>query len=72
TERGLLERMQKDFPSQKFYLAIDRIICEDMKKNNLALIRETLNNLDKTYLEVKVPESIARKATVPLNLMLNL
>ncbi|MBD3254811.1 MAG: quinolinate synthase NadA [Candidatus Lokiarchaeota archaeon] len=70
TEKGLLERMQKDFPSQKFYLAINQLICRDMKNNNTGFILKILNNLDKTNLEVKVPKDIARKAMIPLDLML--
>ncbi|MFX1418267.1 MAG: quinolinate synthase NadA [Promethearchaeota archaeon] len=70
TEVGLLERLSQDFPDKKFYLAKDKLICYNMKKNNLELIQYLLQNLDDKAFEVKVPSEIAKRAIRPINKML--
>jgi quinolinate synthase len=70
TEVGLLERMTQDFPEKKFYLAKEKLICYNMKKHNLELIKYLLVNLDDKAFEVKVPLEIAKKALIPINRML--
>lgn len=70
TEVGLLERMAQDFPEKKFYLAKEKLICYNMKKHNLELIKYLLENLDDKAFEVKVPLEIAKKALIPINRML--
>jgi quinolinate synthase len=71
TEVGLLERMTQDFPDKKFYLAKEKLICYNMKKHNLESIRYLLENLDDKDFEVKVPKRIAKKASIPINKMLD-
>ena len=70
TEVGLLDRMTQDFPEKKFYLAKEKLICYNMKKHNLELIKYLLENLDDKAFEVKVPLEIAKKALIPINRML--
>jgi len=70
TEIGLLERMAQDFPEKKFYLAMEKLICYNMKKHNLELIKYLLENLEDKAFEVKVPLAIAKKALIPINRML--
>ena len=70
TEVGLLERMAQDFPEKKFYLAKEKLICYNMKKHNLELIKYLLENLDDKAFEVKVPLEIAKKAIKPIEKML--
>ena len=70
TEVGLLERMAQDFPDKKFYLAHEKMICYNMKKHDLNLIKRALENLDDKSLEVKVPSEIAKKALIPIEKML--
>ena len=70
TEVGLLERMAQDFPTSKFYLAKEKLICHNMKKHNLELIKYILENLNDKAFEVKVPKEIAIKALNPINKML--
>jgi len=70
TEIGLLERMSQDFPDKKYYLAKDKLICYNMKKHNLELIKYLLENLDDKFHEVKVPSDIAKKALRPIEKML--
>ncbi|MFX1304184.1 MAG: quinolinate synthase NadA [Promethearchaeota archaeon] len=71
TEVGLLERMAQDFPDISFYLAKDRLICYNMKKHNLELIKYLLENLDDKAFEVKVPYEIAKRALKPIEKMLD-
>ena len=46
TEVGLLERMAQDLPNNKFFLATDKLVCYNMKKHNLELIKYLLENLN--------------------------
>lgn len=70
TEKGLMERLQADFPEKQFHLVSEKLICKDMKKNSLEAIKDIFNHLhDETY-EVKVPQTIAEKAIKPINKML--
>lgn len=71
TEVGLLERMAQDFPEKKFYLAKDKLVCYNMKKHNLELIKYLLENLDDKTFEVKVPSEIAKRAIKPIEKMLD-
>ncbi|MFW9946713.1 MAG: quinolinate synthase NadA [Candidatus Odinarchaeota archaeon] len=70
TEIGLLERMAQDFPDKKYYLAKEKLICYNMKKHNLELIKYLLENLDDKFHEVKIPTEIAKKAIQPIEKML--
>lgn len=70
TEVGLLERMAQDFPEKNFYSAKEKLICYNMKKHNLELIKYLLENLDDKAFEVKVPLEIAKKAIKPIEKML--
>ncbi|MFX0082274.1 MAG: quinolinate synthase NadA [Candidatus Hodarchaeota archaeon] len=70
TEVGLLERMAQDFPQKKFYLAKEKLVCYNMKKHNLELIKYILENLNDNKFEVKVPPNIAKRAIKPIEKML--
>lgn len=70
TEMGLLERMSQDFPNKSFYPIMDNLICFNMKKHSLELIKYLLENLDDKAHEVKVPPEIANKAIEPIEKML--
>jgi len=70
TEMGLMERMAQDFPKNKFYLVKEKLICHNMKKHNLELIKYILENLDDDAFEVKVPPNIAKRAKKPIEKML--
>ena len=70
TEIGLLERMSEDFPNNNFYPARNKLICYNMKKHNLELIKYLLEYPDDKSHEVKVPSDIAKKATIPIEKML--
>ncbi len=71
TEVGLLERLAQDFPDNKFYLAKEKLVCYNMKKNTIELIKYILEHLDDKSFEVKVPTEIARRAIKPIEKMLD-
>jgi quinolinate synthase len=71
TEIGLMERMAKDFPEKKFNLANDKMICYNMKKNTIELMKYVLENLDDKMFLVTVPSEIAKQALEPINKMLD-
>lgn len=72
TEVGLLERLKQDFPETNLQLAKDKLICYNMKKHNLELIKYILENLEDKPYEVKVPSDIAKRALKPIEKMLNI
>lgn len=66
TEGGVIHEMEKRNPNKKFYLASNKLICEDMKKNTLEKIRDCLkNNTNK----VELDEDFMAKAKKPLERM---
>ena len=71
TEVGLLERMAQDFSHKMFYLATKKLVCYNMKKHNLELIKYILENLDDRAFEVRVPPNIAKRAINPIKKMLD-
>jgi quinolinate synthase len=71
TEIGLLERLTIDMPNKKYYLAKDKMICYNMKKHNLELVKYLLENPTDKNFEVKVPNDIAEKAIIPITRMLD-
>ncbi len=70
TEKGLLDKLAYDFPEKRFYLPNNNMICYNMKKHTLKLIKSVLEHLDDKTYEVKVPKEIAEKAIRPINKML--
>ncbi|MFX1287951.1 MAG: quinolinate synthase NadA [Promethearchaeota archaeon] len=70
TEKGLMERMAQDFPNKNFHLISKKLLCYNMKKNTIELMRYVLDHLDDPMFEVKVPPEIAKKALKPIQKML--
>ena len=70
TEVGLMERLCEDFPSKRFSLLSDKLVCYDMKKITIELMKHVLENLDDKTYEVKVPDHIAKRALEPISKML--
>ena len=70
TEKGLMERMAQDFPNKNFHLISEKLLCYNMKKNTIELMRYVIDHLDDPMFEVKVPSEIAKRALVPIELML--
>lgn len=69
TETGIIHRLQKDSPTKKFIPIRDDMVCRFMKMITLEKVLNSLKNLQH---EVKVPESIAKKARIPIQRMLEL
>ena len=59
TEKGVVDRLHRDYLGKKFYLIREDIICPSMKTNRLEDIYNTLN--EEKY-EVTVDKDIAQKA----------
>jgi len=70
TEKGLIDRIAKDFPDKSLYMAMDKLVCYNMKKNSLELIKYILGNLNDKMHHVKVPSDIAERALKPIEKML--
>ncbi len=71
TEKGLIERMAKDFPNKNFHPIMEKLVCYNMKKNSLELMKYVLENLNDQTFEVKVPPNIAKRAIKPIQMMLD-
>lgn len=71
TEKGLIERMVKDFPNKNFQPVMEKLVCYNMKKNSLELMKYVLENLDDKTFEVQVSPTIAERAIKPIEKMLD-
>jgi len=69
TEMGLLYRLKKENPDKNFYLASNKLICPNMKKNNLINLHRAIVSRHPT---VNVPEDIRLKAKKAIDAMLTL
>jgi quinolinate synthase len=67
TEIGMIEMLKLKVPEKKFYTATPGSTCVDMKKNNLKLVLEALENEAPL---ITVPEEIRLKAKKALDRML--
>jgi quinolinate synthase len=69
TEVGILHRLGKECPTKKCYPLSDAAICRNMKKNDLAKVRDSLKTLQP---RITVPEEIADRARSAIERMLAL
>lgn len=67
TETGILYRMEKENPGKNFYAANEESVCEFMKKITLEKLYLSLIH---DRFEVKVPQSLAERAKLPIERML--
>lgn len=67
TEKGVVDRLKRDYPDKEFILVKENLICESMKLNYLKDIYESLNN--ETF-EIKVDDEISKKALKCIDRML--
>ena len=67
TEMGVLHRLRKENPNKKFYLLSPALTCFNMKKTSMIDIYHAL--LKEQY-EIKIDETIRRKAQICLERML--
>ncbi len=59
TEKGVSDRLTRDYPDKKFYLVCNKAVCPNMKLNTL---EDVLSVLETEENEVFVDEIIAKKA----------
>ena len=59
TEKGVVERLERDYHDKKFYLISEKAICPNMKWNELI---DIYNSLKYEQYEITVDEEIAKKA----------
>lgn len=67
TEKGVADRLKRDYPQKEFILIKDNIICPNMKWHTLTDIYNSLINEEH---EITVDETIASKAVNCINRML--
>lgn len=67
TEKGVVDRLKRDYPEKEFILIKDNIICPNMKWHNLEDIYNALNNEEH---EINVDNDIAQKAIKCIDRML--
>lgn len=69
TEKGVVDRLQRDYKDKDFILVNDRIVCHNMKHNTLYDILNVLKNENN---EVKVDPNTAKKALNAIDKMLQI
>lgn len=69
TETGILHRLRKDCPEKRCYPLSASMVCANMKKTDLMMVRNALATLSP---RITVPEEIARKARRSIERMLTL
>ena len=69
TEKGVVERLQRDYVDKEFILIKENIVCPNMKWHTL---QDIYNALDKEQHEINVDENIAKKAVECINHMLEI
>jgi quinolinate synthase len=68
TEKGVVDRLKRDYPQKEFILIKDSIICPNMKWHTLV---DIYNALEKEEHEINVDKEIAKKALNCIERMLN-
>ncbi len=69
TEKGVVDRLTRDYPERKFYLIKDTIVCKNMKWNTLDDIYYSLLNEEH---EITLDASVAKNAMACINRMFEL
>ena len=69
TEKGVVDRLPRDYPERKFYLIKDTIVCKNMKWNTLDDIYYSLLNEEH---EITLDASVAKNAMACINRMFEL
>lgn len=69
TEKGVVDRLKRDYPEKEFVLISERAICPNMKWNKL---EDILNVLENEVNEIDVDSEIAKKAFATIDKMLKL
>lgn len=67
TEKGVVDRLKRDYPDKEFILIKDNIICPNMKWHTL---QDIYDALEKEQHEITVDAEVAKKAVNCINRML--
>ncbi len=67
TEKGVYDRLKRDFPEKEFIMIKDNIVCQNMKWHTL---EDIYNSLIKEEHEINVDKDLATKALGCINRML--
>lgn len=67
TEKGVVDRLQRDYPQKEFILIKDNIICPNMKWHTL---EDIYNALEHEQYEINVAQNVALKAKKCIDRML--
>lgn len=67
TEKGVLDRLKRDYTDKKFYLIKENMICPNMKTNKFIDIYNSLLNEEN---EIIIEQSLAKKAKLCIDRML--
>lgn len=67
TEKGVVDRLKRDYPEKEFILIKDNIICPNMKWHTL---EDIYNALENEQHEIDVDKEIAQKALRCIDRML--
>ena len=69
TEKGVVDRLKRDYPDKEFILIKENVICPNMKWHTL---QDIYNALDNEQYEITVDEDIAKKAVNCIDKMLKI
>ncbi len=69
TEKGVVDRLQRDYPQKEFILVSPKAFCPNMKRNQLEDVLRALENEEH---EIFVDPQIAKKALLPIEKMVSL
>jgi len=67
TEKGVVDRLERDYKDKEFILVNERVVCHNMKQNTLADIYNVLKNEEN---EINVDPQIAKKALLAIDKMI--
>ena len=69
TEKGVVDRLERDYKDKNFVLVNEKIVCHNMKQNSLEDIYNALLNEE---FEVNVDEKIRNLALKSINAMISI
>lgn len=67
TEKGVVDRLRRDYPEKEFILISEKMLCESMK---LTTLEEILNSLENEVNEINLEESVRLRSASCIERML--
>ena len=68
TEVGLIYRLQKDFPTKRFIVPTEQLVCQTMKMTTLGWVAHALETME---IKIEIPEDIRKRAEITLRCMMD-